>query len=83
MEGNDHLTGRRTRGGIKKAAAMAGGSDASKGAFKPGTRAFGQRAAARRERLQQSARRGDLRVQTAYKTVKASTAEKRKIGEGD
>lgn len=50
---------------------------------KAGTRAFGQRAAARKEKLEQRKRAGDLRVQTAYRTVKAATATKRRYGQGD
>jgi hypothetical protein len=52
-------------------------------AVKPGTGAFGQRAAARRDAIKERAGRGDLRVQTAYKTVKAAKVAKNKIIGGD
>lgn len=48
---------------------------------KPGSKAFGVRAAQRRERL--SPRKADLRVQTAHKTVKAATARKNRYLKGD
>ena len=50
---------------------------------KPGSRAFGERAAARREGIKQRERAGDLRVQTARRTVKESTRAKNKIISGD
>ena len=46
---------------------------------KPGTRAFGQRAAARKERIQQRASRGDVRVQTAAKRAAKHRADVEKV----
>lgn len=49
---------------------------------KPGTPAFGQRARQRGGSSAseiQSNRKNDLRVQTAYKTVKSATAAKKKV----
>lgn len=49
---------------------------------KPGTSAFGARAAQRKAALQRGGK-NDLRVQTAYKKVAASTKAKNKIIAGD
>lgn len=71
---SDNLNGRRKRGFASKK--MYPEAEAMPMA---GTRAFGERAAARKERLEQARKRGDLRIRTAYKTVRASTAYKRKM----
>jgi hypothetical protein len=73
---NDNLTGRRKRG-------LPAPKAAPEPYVKPGTVAFGERAAERREGIKRRARKGDLRVQTAYKTVKEGRATKNRYLEGD
>ena len=51
--------------------------------IKPGTAAFGQRAAARRAGIIERGRRGDLRVQTGKKRVQEHVSERNKILKGD
>jgi hypothetical protein len=73
------LTGRRKRGMPEKKTA----AGIPQNPFKPGTAAFGQEAEERRGAIKRRARKGDLRVQTAYKTVKEAADYKRKIASGD
>jgi len=51
--------------------------------FKPGTRAFGAEAESRRDTLKRRSRRGNLRVQTAGKTVTEERNKKNKYLMGD
>ena len=73
---NDNLGGRRKRGMPEKAAM-------DYGPVKAGTRAFGERAAARREGIAQRSRKGDLRLKTAGKTVKGARDTKNRYLMGD
>ena len=76
---SDNLTGRRKRGMPEKK--MAPGIPANP--FKAGTSAFGQEAAARRDAIKARARRGDLRLKTAGKTVKEDRDKKNRYLMGD
>lgn len=71
--------GRRKRGMPEKKAAPG----IPQNPFKPGTAAFGQEAEERRTAIKRRARKGDLRVQTAYGTVNEGKQAKNKYLEGD
>lgn len=73
---NDNLMGRRKRGLVEKPAPVPSGA-------KPGTALFGQQAAGRRDEIKRRARKGDMRVKTAYGTVTDATAAKNKYLQGD
>lgn len=73
------LTGRRKRGMPEKKAAPG----IPQNPFKPGTAAFGQEAEARRTAIKRRSRRGDLRVQTAYKTAGERKEDTNKYLKGD
>lgn len=50
---------------------------------KSGSKAFGERAAARRDAIKDRESRGDMRVKTAYGKVKSATKVKNRIISGD
>lgn len=50
---------------------------------KSGSKAFGERAAARRDAIKDREKHGDMRVRTAYKTAKSATRAKNKVIGGD
>lgn len=78
---NDNLAGRRKRGLKEKVGHQF--TPAPEPYVKPGTAAFGARAAERRENIKRRARKGDLRVQTAYKTAKEGKETKNRYLAGD